>query len=117
MATASMRLDHVVAIVDRNGLQITGRTEDTVALEPLADRWRSFGWAVREVDGHDLGALRSGLSDLPAQAGKPTVLIARTVKGRGLAFVENRRESHFARLSPRMYQRARNALASHGRVS
>jgi transketolase len=114
MATAGMRLDHVVAIVDRNGLQITGRTEDTVGLEPLADRWRAFGWAVREVDGHDITALRSGLSDLPAEVGRPTVLIARTVKGRGLPFVENRRESHFARLNPRMHQRARNALASHG---
>ncbi len=112
MATSSLALDNVVAVVDRNGLQITGRTEDTVALEPLADRWRSFGWAVREVDGHDLGALLSTLTAVPAEPGRPTAVIAHTVKGRGLPFVEGRRESHYARLGDRQHRRALAVLRS-----
>jgi len=110
MASASLRLDRLVAVVDRNGLQITGHTEDTVGLEPLADRWRAFGWAVREVDGHDLAALRDALGTVPAEPGRPTVVLARTVKGRGLPFVEGRRESHYAKFGPRHQQRAMAAL-------
>lgn len=117
MATASLGLDRVVAIVDRNGLQITGRTEDTIGLEPLADRWRAFGWVAREVDGHDPAALLAALAPVPAEPGRPTVLVARTVKGRGLPFVEGRRESHYARLSPRQHQRARTALTANREAS
>jgi len=109
MATASLELDRVIAIVDRNGLQITGRTEDAVRLEPLPDKWSAFGWAVRECDGHDCPALLAALTD--TEPGRPTAVIAHTVKGRGLPYVEGRRESHYARLGPRAHQRARTVLA------
>ncbi len=116
MASASLGLDNLVAIVDRNGLQLTGGTEEIVRLEPLADRWRSFGWAVRTVDGHDVGALCQVLGAVPAEAGRPTAVLARTVKGRGLPFAEGRPQSHYARLSPRQHQRALAALEASGGI-
>ncbi|WP_156725191.1 transketolase [Streptomyces apocyni] len=112
MAAAHYRLDNLVAIVDRNGLQITGSTEDCVALEPLADRWRSFGWSAVEIDGHDESVLEKTFAALPARTGKPTVIIARTVKGRGVALFEGKKKSHSVQLSPRLYQRAKKDLRS-----
>jgi len=110
MAASTLGLDQLVAVVDRNGMQITGPTESVVCLEPLADRWRSFGWAVCEVDGHDLPALSAALSEIPRVPGKPTVVIARTVKARGLPYVEGRAQSHFVTLGERQLQRALGAL-------
>ncbi|SEG90078.1 transketolase [Thermomonospora echinospora] len=109
MAAASLRLDGLTAVVDRNGLQITGGTEDVVGLEPLADRWRAFGWAVVEVDGHDLGALVDVLGK-PGPPDRPVAVIARTVKGRGLPFVEGQVRSHYARLGDRQRRRAHAVL-------
>jgi transketolase len=107
MAASAHGLDRLVAIVDRNRLQITGPTEEAVvALEPLADRWRSFGWEVVEVDGHDLGALRTTLSSTPRQTGRPTVVIAHTVKGKGLPYVEGQTPVHYARLTSKPQKRA-----------
>ena len=110
MATSSLGLGNLTAVVDRNGLQITGRTEDTIGLEPLADRWRSFGWSVLNVNGHDPAGLQAAFAAAEAESGRPTVLIARTVKGRGLPFIENRKESHYARLGERQHRRAMSAL-------
>jgi transketolase len=109
MAASSLRLGNLTAIVDRNGLQLTGPTEQTLALEPLADRWRAFGWAVREVSGHDRAALAGALS-AGAVTGQPVVVLAKTVKGHGLPFLQGRPESHFARLSERQHARARAVL-------
>ena len=87
MSASSLRLAGLTAVVDRNRLQITGDTESVIGLEPLADRWRAFGWTVREVDGHDQwpSCARHWRA---AEAGRPTVVLARTVKGRGLPYVE-----------------------------
>ena len=115
MAAASLGLERLVAVVDRNGLQITGPTERAIALEPLAGRWAAFGWAVREVDGHDLAALVDLLGRVPAEPGRPTVVIAHTVKGKGLPFVEGRPHSHYARLGERQHQRALAVLAAQRR--
>jgi transketolase len=106
MSAVQFGLDNLTAIVDRNGWQISGHTEECVALEPLADRWRSFGWAVRDVDGHDLGGLRAAFAARSAQEGRPTVLIARTVKGKGVPRFEDRKQSHYLRLTPRTAARA-----------
>ncbi|MFI5496372.1 transketolase [Actinoplanes sp. NPDC051859] len=106
MSAGHHRLNNLIAIVDRNKLQITGDTEDTLALEPLADRWRAFGWAVAEVDGHDLSALRETFGALPDPGGRPTVVIAHTVKGRGVPLFEGQKKAHAVQLSPRLYQRA-----------
>ncbi|MDW7659582.1 MAG: transketolase [Bacillota bacterium] len=89
MAAAHYKLDNLVAILDRNRLQISGCTEDVMSLEPLDEKWRSFGWSVVPVDGHDHTALSRVLHSAPAQAGKPTLILARTVKGRGVSFMEN----------------------------
>ncbi|MFB7370295.1 transketolase [Streptomyces sp. NPDC056222] len=103
------RLNSLTAIVDRNGLQITGGTESVNSLEPLADRWRAFGWRVVEADGHDAEALTGALT-LPADPDRPTVIIAHTVKGKGVPFIEGQAKSHYARLSGRQHQRALNAV-------
>nr|BAV57463.1 Transketolase N-terminal domain protein [Streptomyces sp. SANK 60404] len=115
MAAGSLGLGGLIAVVDRNSLQITGSTEDAVALEPLGDRWRSFGWTVHEVDGHDVDALRSVFDAIPADAGRPTVVIARTVKGRGLPYIEGQARSHYARLGERPKKRALATLRAQSR--
>lgn len=83
MAAGHYGLGRLTALVDRNGLQISGRTEDIMAMEPLADRWRSFGWECREVDGHDYGGLITALEEKRPSRSKPLCLIAKTVKGKG----------------------------------
>jgi transketolase len=109
---AAQRADRLVAIVDRNGLQLTGRTEDIGPLEPLADRWRAFGWSVREADGHDPAAVAAALSSAPWRPGRPSVLLARTQKGHGVPFIAGRPACHYARLDERLHARASAALAS-----
>ena len=99
MAAAHYKLDRLVAIVDRNGVQEDGPTEEIMALEPFADKWRSFGWEVREVDGHEIEELQEALHDLPFRPGKPSLLLARTVKGKGLSFAEHNHAWHYGKLS------------------
>jgi len=94
MAAAQFRLDNLTLIVDRNRLQQGEATERTVSLEPLADRWRAFGWSVREVDGHDLAALLDTFRVVPFEPGRPNCVIAHTHKGRGVSFMEDRVEWH-----------------------
>lgn len=94
MAASHFGLDNLALIIDRNGLQQGDRTESTIALEPLAERWRAFGWAVRQIDGHNIAELLQSLGDVPFEPGKPSCLIARTRKGRGVSFMEDRAEWH-----------------------
>ena len=89
------KLDNLVAIVDFNKIQSFGRVTEVLNLDPLADKWCAFGWHVIELDGHDIGALRATFAGIPAAAGKPTVIIAHTVKGRGVSFMEDRLEWHY----------------------
>ncbi|MEO3753156.1 transketolase [Streptomyces sp. B6B3] len=93
LAAAQHRLDNLTVVVDRNGLQQGARTEDTSALEPLADKWRAFGFAVSGVDGHDHEALFRELSTAPTP-GRPRCLIATTRKGNGVSFMTDRVEWH-----------------------
>jgi len=88
MFAAHYGLDNLVAIVDRNGVQQTGRTEERIRLDPLADKWRAFNWDVAEIDGHDMGAIVSALDRAAAASGRPHAIIARTVKGKGVSFAE-----------------------------
>jgi transketolase len=92
MTAAHYDLDTLTAIVDRNRLQQGARTEDTKQLEPLGDKWASFGFEVREIDGHDYGQLLEALS--PTRTGKPVAVIANTIKGKGVSFMEDRVEWH-----------------------
>lgn len=94
MAAGQFGLDGLTLVVDRNRLQQGDTTENTVTLDPLADRLVSFGWSVVEVDGHDIGALVRTFTDLPVVAGRPTAIIARTTKGKGVSFIEDRVDWH-----------------------
>jgi transketolase len=111
MAAAKYRLGGLIAIVDRNGLCVGGPTESVMPLEPLADKWRAFGWAVCEADGHDIGALVPVFRALmAADSDQPTVVLARTIKGRGVSFMENRREWHGHPISDEQYRLAMQEL-------
>jgi len=88
MAAAHHQLDNLTVIIDLNTLQISGRTRDVCSNEPLDEKWRAFGWAVKTINGHNFAELTGALSH-PAEAGKPTCVIARTVKGRGVSFMED----------------------------
>lgn len=86
MAAAHYRLDNLTVIIDHNTLQITGRTREVMSTEPLDEKWRAFGWIVRTADGHNFADLTKVLTD-PPETGKPTCVIANTVKGRGVSFM------------------------------
>lgn len=92
---AHHRLQNLVAIVDYNKLQSFGAVEDVLRLEPLAEKWRAFGWAAREIDGHDHEALCQALRTVPHEVGRPTCLVAHTVKGKGVSFMENDLAWHY----------------------
>ncbi|MDO8505562.1 MAG: transketolase [bacterium] len=92
---AHHKLDNLIAIVDYNKIQSLTFVKDTLGLEPLADKWRAFGWNVREVDGHDHGALTEILNAVPLELGKPNCIIAHTVKGKGVSFMENNNLWHY----------------------
>jgi transketolase len=87
MSAAHYHLDNLVAIIDRNTLQISGRTENIMSLEPLAEKFAAFGYAVRHVDGNDIPALISLLESLPFEPGKPNLVLAHTTKGKGVSFM------------------------------
>lgn len=95
MFAAGRRLDNLVAIVDYNKLQAMGRSEEVTALAPLADKWRAFGWGTREIDGHDLAAIVTALDALPFVSERPSAIVAHTVKGKGVSFMEDDLEWHY----------------------
>lgn len=83
------RLSNLVAIVDYNRIQGIGSTSDIIELEPFVDKWKAFGWDTREIDGHDYGLLHSAFTEFPFTPGKPTCVIAKTTKGKGVDFMED----------------------------
>lgn len=89
------RLDNLVAVIDYNQIQSLGDVSEVLELAPLADKFRAFRWSVREVDGHDHGAIRDALGAVPWEPGRPSCLIARTVKGKGVDFLENQLLWHY----------------------
>jgi len=110
MAAAHFKLDNLIGIVDRNRLMIDGFTEDVMALEPFADKWRAFGWHVIEIDGHDLDALDDALSYGWTAAGRPTLILAHTVKGKGVDFMENNVVYHYASGDSALCERAKASI-------
>jgi transketolase len=106
MFAAHHRLANLVAIVDVNGQQALGYTRDVLDLEPLADRFAAFGWDVHDVDGHDTDALERVLEGLDYAGGRPHVLLARTVFGRGVDFMESKIEWHYWPLDGEQYEDA-----------
>ncbi|MBI4303603.1 MAG: transketolase [Chloroflexi bacterium] len=94
MAAAHFKLDNIVAIVDNNGLQIDGWNRDVMNLEPLNKKWEAFGWHVIEANGHDLAQLIASFEKTKLVKGQPTVIIAHTIKGKGVSFMENNADFH-----------------------
>jgi transketolase len=89
MAARKFGLDHLIAITDRNGLQIDGLTEDVMPVDPLAEKWKAFGWNVIEIDGHNFSQIIEALEKAKTFRGAPTMIIAHTIKGKGISFMEN----------------------------
>jgi len=110
MAAAHFRMDHLTAILDYNKFQETGPISREMALEPLVDKWRAFGWHVDEVDGHDVLAISHKLKALQEIEGRPQILIAHTVKGKGVSFVEADFTFHGRALTPEQAARAREEI-------
>jgi transketolase len=111
MAAAHYKLDNLTAIIDRNTLQISGRTRDVCNSEPLDDKFRAFGWAVRIVNGHDFSELTEALGG-PAAPGKPTCVIANTIKGRGVSFMEDVAKWHHGVPTEEQFRQALGELAA-----
>jgi transketolase len=89
------RLDNLVAIVDYNRIQSLGSVEEVLDLEPFAAKWEAFGWAVREIDGHDVSQVAAALTQIPFRPGRPSCLVAHTIKGKGVPFMENQVLWHY----------------------
>lgn len=111
MFGAYHKIDNVVAIVDYNKLQLDGFVKDIMELEPLAEKWRAFGWHVIELDGHNIPAVQAALAEAAATKGKPTVMIAHTIKGKGVSFMENNPKFHGVPPTPEEVQLALKELA------
>jgi len=100
MSAAHFELGNLIAIVDRNRVSVDGETAEVMEIEPLRDKWAAFGWRVQEVDGHDLDALLERFAALPAPAAEqPTVIVAHTVAGKGVSFMEDKFEWHLGNLA------------------
>ena len=111
MFGGNSRLDNVCAIVDYNRIQLDGFVKDIMDLEPLEDKWRSFGWHVIEIDGHDIAALEKAFAEAEATKGKPTVILAHTIKGKGVSFMENNPKFHGTAPTPEEAVKALQELA------
>lgn len=110
-AAAAYRADHLVGIIDCNGLQATGRLKDRLDLGDLKKKWEDFGWEVLEIDGHNLVEILSALDQADTVTGKPTVILAHTIKGKGISFAENVVSYHNGALTPELYEQAMKDLA------
>jgi len=117
MAGASFRLDNLVALIDCNGIQADGRV--VLDMEPVADKWRAFGWNSREIDGNDMQAIVDALHSARASAGRPHAIVLRTLPGKGVPTLERREKAHFVRVDPGEWddldaELEREAELSHG---
>ena len=106
MAAARYKLDSITAIVDRNRIQATGPTKEIFDIPNIAEKWHAFGWNVLSVDGHDVGAVLDALDEAAAHKGAPTVLVAETVKGKGVSFAENTAAFHNGAMTQEQYDKA-----------
>ncbi|MFM6976473.1 MAG: transketolase [Sphingobacteriaceae bacterium] len=112
LTAAHYQLDNLCAIVDKNTLQITGPTAEVCNTDPLDQKFESFGWSVKQVDGHDIAALTEVFSQLPFEKGKPSLIIANTVKGKGVSFMENQLSWHHGVPNTEQYAQALEELSA-----
>ncbi|MFA5026829.1 MAG: transketolase [Candidatus Methylomirabilota bacterium] len=110
LLAAAQRVDNLAALIDYNKWQATGRSDEVMALPSLAEKWRAFGWSAREVDGHDLGQLGDALRNFPDGSGKPIAIVAHTVKGKGVSFMEDDNNWHYRIPKAEEVRRAREEL-------
>ena len=110
MFARQAELSNLIAIVDRNRLQITGNTEDAVGLDPLPEKFRAFGWNTQVIDGHNVRQIIEALNKAKAAKKKPTVIIMNTVKGKGVSFMENNVDFHGRACKPEEYKKAKAEL-------
>jgi transketolase len=110
MAAAHYRLDKVIGFLDYNGLQIDGRLEEVMNSEPVPDKWRAFGWHVLEIDGHDFTQIAGAVAEAKKTKGKPTMIVAKTVKGKGVSFMEDQVGWHGVALKPQELEQALTEL-------
>ena len=112
MAASHYRLANLTAIVDANRISQSGPVADLIGVEPLADKWRAFGWTVREIDGHEMGQVVDALDAVPLSADRPSAIIAHTVKGKGVSFAEDTYVWHSNTVDDEVYARALRELGT-----
>ena len=111
MSAAKYNLDNLCAVIDVNGLQIDGKTADVMPSEPLDAKLEAFGWNVIKADGHDFAALETAFAQAAQVKGKPSVILAKTVKGKGVSFMENDAGWHGKAPNAEQYEQAHSELA------
>jgi len=114
LIAAHNKLDNLVVVIDFNGLQAMGKVKDILNIEPLKDKWKAFGWEVREIDGHNFEEIEKALTKSVQKKEKPMVIIARTIKGKGVSFMEGNNIWHYKAPSEEEYQKALRELESNG---
>jgi transketolase len=110
LTAAHYKLDNLCAIIDNNKLQISGSTKDVCNTDPIDQKFESFGWAVRHVDGHDFKQLKAAFDEMPFHEGKPSLVIAHTIKGKGVSYMENELKWHHGVPSEKQYETAMQEL-------
>jgi transketolase len=110
MAASHFKLTNMITFVDRNRMMIDGLTEDIMGLEPFTDKWKSFGWIVREIDGHSYHELTEAIDYAHKEAKGPVVIIANTIKGKGIDFMENEVKWHYGGLSTDLIEKAKQSI-------
>jgi len=114
MIVAHHKLDNLFVIVDANELQAMGKVEDILKIKPLREKWEAFGWEIREIDGHNFEDIEKSLIDPPLNKEKPVVIIAKTIKGKGVSFMEGKNLYHYKSPSDEEYQKALKELELNG---
>jgi transketolase len=111
LTSSTHKLDNLVAFIDRNSLKSQGLTDEAKSLEPLKEKWETFGWHTEVIDGHDLKAICDALDEAETIKGKPTMIIAKTIKGKGISFIEGKYEFHNSSITEEQYKVAIKEVA------
>jgi len=114
MTAAHYRLDNLCAIIDNNGLQIDGHCSDVMSIEPIVNKWEAFGWHVIDINGHDMKAILNAFNEAERVKSKPTMIVARTVKGKGVSFFEGKVQYHGIAPTREELERALKELGGDG---
>lgn len=110
LSASQLKLDHLIAIVDYNKIQAFGKTEEVINLEPFSDKWKAFGFSVQEIDGHSMKEIVESLYKIPIEKNRPNLILAHTIKGKGISFLENTIRSHYEVLSKAQFEKAIEGL-------